>query len=196
MDYILTNDGELYHYGIKGMKWGIRRYQNADGSLTPAGKKRQARQYTKELNKLDKEASEARADVIRSDIRLHKARNKTDKLEGTKRADKAFDKEKESSAKYVQTVRRYQDIVAKNKSRIDEIIAEGYAIKSKDFVRSTKAGEQYAAMYLTSVIGSSIIRGKQIADAGERNRVTDDRGRSYIETPWMVKGSKYKVNGG
>lgn len=31
---------ELYHHGIKGQKWGIRRYQNKDGSLTPAGKKR------------------------------------------------------------------------------------------------------------------------------------------------------------
>lgn len=30
----------LYHAGIKGMKWGVRRYQNKDGSLTPAGKKR------------------------------------------------------------------------------------------------------------------------------------------------------------
>lgn len=31
---------ELYHWGIKGMRWGVRRYQNKDGSLTPAGKKR------------------------------------------------------------------------------------------------------------------------------------------------------------
>lgn len=31
---------ELYHHGIKGQRWGVRRYQFADGSLTPAGKKR------------------------------------------------------------------------------------------------------------------------------------------------------------
>ena len=36
--YIYTN--ELTHHGIKGQKWGIRRFQNKDGSLTPAGRKR------------------------------------------------------------------------------------------------------------------------------------------------------------
>ena len=30
----------LAHWGVKGMRWGVRRYQNKDGSLTPAGKKR------------------------------------------------------------------------------------------------------------------------------------------------------------
>lgn len=34
----------LYHHGVKGMKWGVRRYQNKDGSLTPAGKKRYDRE--------------------------------------------------------------------------------------------------------------------------------------------------------
>lgn len=39
-EVIFTYRQELYHYGIKGMQWGVRRYQNKDGSLTPAGKKR------------------------------------------------------------------------------------------------------------------------------------------------------------
>lgn len=46
-DYIFSG-GELYHYGVKGMKWGVRRYQNKDGSLTPAGKKHQAKQELKQ----------------------------------------------------------------------------------------------------------------------------------------------------
>lgn len=41
MEYEIYKDSdELTHWGIKGQRWGIRRYQNKDGSLTPAGKKR------------------------------------------------------------------------------------------------------------------------------------------------------------
>ena len=38
-------DTYIYHHGIKGQKWGIRRYQNKDGSLTPSGKKRYSSDY-------------------------------------------------------------------------------------------------------------------------------------------------------
>ena len=38
--WICTRQDELTHHGIKGMKWGVRRFQNKDGSLTPAGKRR------------------------------------------------------------------------------------------------------------------------------------------------------------
>lgn len=43
MEYVVkrTSNDELMHYGVPGMKWGVRRYQNADGSYTPAGRSRQ-----------------------------------------------------------------------------------------------------------------------------------------------------------
>ena len=44
-------ENELCHYGIHGMRWGIRRYQNKDGTLTTAGQKR----YRKELARLKNE---------------------------------------------------------------------------------------------------------------------------------------------
>ena len=51
MEYKILRPDELAHHGIKGMRWGVRRYQNKDGSLTPAGEKRRAKLESK-LDKL------------------------------------------------------------------------------------------------------------------------------------------------
>lgn len=57
-NYFLMPDGnfisesELYHHGIKGQKWGVRRYQNADGTLTAAGKKRKKQTSSEDISKM------------------------------------------------------------------------------------------------------------------------------------------------
>lgn len=48
---------ELYHHGIKGQRWGIRRYQNPDGTLTEAGKKR----YDRDVRENNAKKKENRA---------------------------------------------------------------------------------------------------------------------------------------
>lgn len=54
MPYIVIG-GVLYHYGIPGMEWGKRRFQNKDGTLTEAGKRRYAKNIARYAKKEAKE---------------------------------------------------------------------------------------------------------------------------------------------
>lgn len=81
--YILSSSGELYHYGIKGQKWGVRRYQNKDGSLTPAGKRRVS----------NKELKQERSD-------LRKKYYKSEATEDNAKLESLYDEMYELASKY------------------------------------------------------------------------------------------------
>ena len=87
--YILTPVGDLQHSGIKGMRWGIRRYQNKDGSLTPAGRKR----YNAETEKL-KEREKTIKNQERTNAKLAKLDAKKAELDAREEALKNPNKAK------------------------------------------------------------------------------------------------------
>ena len=75
--YKVNTNSELYHHGILGMKWGVRRYQNADGSLTAAGKKKIVKEYKKNMSnaKSDMRSSESQREEKANNYANNKLRD-------------------------------------------------------------------------------------------------------------------------
>lgn len=129
----MENYDELYHWGIKGQKWGVRRYQNKDGTLTPAGQKR----YNKEMAKLKAEESKLKAEqkVLnnkkKTQAKIDKLESKKSELEAQKKALKEEQKALKSGKK--------NDKAEKEKPVVDTE-AQREALKQK--VLATRSAEE------------------------------------------------------
>lgn len=102
-------NNELYHHGIKNMKWGIRRFQNKDGSLTPAGKKR----YDKEVAKLKAEKKK-----LRNEISVQKKADKLKQLEKERDALKAQSKNLKKNSKTTTQEDKQAETIEQKRERL------------------------------------------------------------------------------
>ena len=111
---------ELYHFGIKGQKWGIRRYQNEDGTLTEAGKKRYRVESIEEYRKRELESGKNVSNELGNSIRnasdiVRRSRNKAaSKVE--KSVKDMSDEELRRKINRIQLERQYSMLTSSDKT--------------------------------------------------------------------------------
>ena len=163
--YIAHKEGdELFHYGVKGQRWGIRRYQNTDGTLTDSGKKRLTRQIRSKIKNsapgpIDGFKKIAKIEVVKN-IDRSKIRSLQQDLEDAKNKvlddHRSFTSDKKINRQYLEAVNKRWN------SDLDSIKGE------KDFVQSAK--QDLASQYLEALSGK---------ESGKSNEMMHEAWRQY-----------------
>lgn len=177
--YNYVTSSELYHHGIKGQKWGVRRFQNEDGSLTEAGEKRygslensrQRNRYAKDsakaLNRQSARMTSQKAELSEINSKINSYARKKKKLESKnkdtskidyklghanetrKKIQKAITDGKKETNKILKSLRKEGFSALAEK---DAILKRSKAKNGKDLTESflLSFGAAAGAMYLTN----------------------------------------------
>ena len=153
-DLLNSHYEELYHHGVKGQKWGVRRYQKKDGSLTPAGRKR----YSDGMSVKESDVKEAKKEMKAAKKAYNKSFNKAyDRAVAAyspiKKHREANDARWEDAAKkaeaYVNAKKNYKMMKKSYKQAVkeesDKILAgESFVGKAYDLITDA---HKYEAVY-------------------------------------------------
>lgn len=147
------NTEELYHHGVLGMKWGRRRYQNPDGSRTPAGKKRQ------ETNPTVKESGRTK--------RLKSA------IKSTKEDYDSFDAYKDSGVK----TKKGKIVLTKNdvrdiqKATMNQMKKQEVKLIKSQYRDQIKAGSSTVGKIFNKITGADKIQADIKYDLDKRSKI-------------------------
>lgn len=181
---VVQGGNSLAHYGTAGMHWGVRRYQNPDGTLTELGKKRYGEDGKRsavgrnlDMNKLDTEVSGAtgRANRYRAYAkdRMSKIRYKN-QIKGTDNpeVDKKVEKWNKKADDYEALAKRSEEM---KKKIIQNTLDKKLSVIEKTIARSD-GGSGFIAGNLYRVKKDG--KGKLIRYKRDKNRVVRDAERA------------------
>ncbi len=194
MNYEFSNlaySSYLAHHGVKGQKWGVRRYQNPDGSLTDAGKRREARDYQRRLNKLDKGSSKNISKYIESDYKSKEYERRAKESSSNKalRYKSKSDKYKKDSEKYKKA---YENLDSETWKLVGEIASTEYDVLGTKKMRTVMTGKDYALHALAGPMGYATI--KSLANKKyDKKYLANYYGIQVNQTPNNVVGMDWKV---
>lgn len=116
-------ENELYHYGVRGQKWGVRRYQNPDGSYTQEGLHRYGHSSSSGSSKAAKAAAKAEAKQKRAEEREQK--------KPIHRLDKLSDDDLKQGIERLQKETQYLNLTNQKYRSLDELQKHEYSLGRK-----------------------------------------------------------------
>lgn len=181
MIYIYCNPYELYHHGIKGQKWGVRRYQNEDGTLTRAGQ-------------LRLETKAAKKDARRASWDYSHAINRDSLTGGIFKGERgaraaAGEKFREKAKTYLQTKNEYKYEKAKEKGKSEtklEKIKNKGAEKEAVFDARSKVNKAIEDAYAQQSSGRQIVQ-NIMASRGYNTGITSKTSVAALESVGYTK---------
>ena len=178
MEYAITRNDELYHFGVKGMKWGVRRYRNKDGSLTSLGKT-----HDMKLQE-DRVASDKKA-TIKKSTKLYRVSD-SDKSDTSD--DKIYVSASKKSADYYIKALGSGKIYNKGKAYVHEYIANNdIKLPSKKVMEKIELGLLNDKRVQKELVDSLMKKGYTREQAAERVKPYN-RGVAFAQKTGLIVG--------